>query len=87
MRRSVPSLVETAIETEAFWASGPGPDKLRRKPLRYPRGNGVLMRTPYPRISRGTEVIVFQGAVQPSEYRRMRAPVQTGEFPALLECG
>ena len=30
----------------------------------------MLVRTLYPRISRGTEVIVFQGAVQPSEYRR-----------------
>ncbi len=45
------------------------------------------MRTPYPRISRGTEVSVFQGAVQRSEYRRMRAPVRTGEFPAPLRCG
>ena len=86
MRRSVPSLAETALETEAFWATGPGPDKPRREPLRSPRGNEVLVRTLYPRISRGTEVIVFQGAVQPSEYRRMRAPVQAGEFTAPLKC-
>ena len=32
-------------------------------------------------ISRGTERLVFEGRIPPSEYNRMRAPFQNGDFP------
>jgi threonine dehydrogenase-like Zn-dependent dehydrogenase len=38
-------------------------------------------------ISRGTEALVFKGRVPPSEYARMRAPFQAGDFPAPIKYG
>ena len=38
-------------------------------------------------VSRGSERLVFQGRVPPSEYRRMRCPFQAGEFPAPVKYG
>lgn len=38
-------------------------------------------------ISRGTEALVFNGRVPVSEYARMRAPFQTGDFPAPVKYG
>src|SRR5207237_7879210 len=37
--------------------------------------------------SRGTEALVFQGRVPPSEFQRMRAPFQAGNFPAPIKYG
>jgi len=41
----------------------------------------------YSGISRGTESLVFQGRVPPSEFSRMRAPFQSGDFPAPVKYG
>ena len=41
----------------------------------------VLVRALWSGISRGTERLVFEGRVPPSEYERMRAPFQRGDFP------
>ena len=41
----------------------------------------------YSGVSRGTESIVFQGRVPVSEHERMRAPFQSGEFPAPVKYG
>lgn len=38
-------------------------------------------------VSRGTERLVAEGAVPPSEYGRMRAPHQDGEFPFPVKYG
>ena len=38
-------------------------------------------------ISRGTERLVFEGRIPPSEYNRMRAPHQTGDFPFPVQYG
>ena len=45
------------------------------------------MRTEYSGVSRGTESVVFHGRVPPTEYQRMRAPFQDGEFPAPVKYG
>jgi threonine dehydrogenase-like Zn-dependent dehydrogenase len=47
----------------------------------------VVVRTLYSGISRGTEALVFQGRVPPSEYERMRAPFQAGSFPWPIKYG
>jgi threonine dehydrogenase-like Zn-dependent dehydrogenase len=47
----------------------------------------VLVRTLYSGISRGSEALVFRGEVPVSEYQRMRAPFQMGEFPAPVKYG
>ena len=43
--------------------------------------NDVLVRASWSGISRGTERLVFEGRVPESEYTRMRAPFQRGDFP------
>ena len=45
------------------------------------------MRTLHSGISRGTEMLVFRGEVPASEFQRMRAPFQEGEFPAPVKYG
>jgi hypothetical protein len=43
-------------------------------------GEGVLVQALYSGISRGTEKLVFQGLVPPSEHARMRGPGMEGDF-------
>ncbi|KFC66718.1 2-desacetyl-2-hydroxyethyl bacteriochlorophyllide A dehydrogenase [Bosea sp. LC85] len=53
-----------------------------------PAGPGdCLVRTLWSGISRGTERLVFEGRVPPSEHERMRAPFQEGAFPFPVKYG
>ncbi len=45
------------------------------------------MRTLHTGISRGTEALVFRGAVPVREHVRMRAPFQEGDFPGPVKYG
>lgn len=45
------------------------------------------MRALHSGISRGTETLVFRGEVPVSEFDRMRAPHQAGDFPAPVKYG
>lgn len=45
------------------------------------------MRTLHSGISRGTEMLVFRGEVPSSEFDRMRAPFQEGDFPGPVKYG
>ena len=71
----------------AFWVTGPGRGELRTEHLTDPGSDQLLVRTLYSGISRGTESLVFNGQVPPSEWQRMRAPFQAGEFPAPVKYG
>ncbi len=71
----------------SFWVVGPGRGEIRTEPLPQPTEQEVLVRTLYTGISRGTETLVFNGRVPPSEFERMRAPFQTGDFPAPVKYG
>ena len=71
----------------AFWVVAPGLGEIRDEPLPAPSLDDVVVRALYSGISRGTEALVFQGRVPPSEYQRMRAPFQTGDFPAPVKYG
>jgi threonine dehydrogenase-like Zn-dependent dehydrogenase len=71
----------------AFWVVAPGRGEIRAEPLPAPSPDDVVVRALYSGISRGTEALVFQGRVPPSEYRRMRAPFQAGDFPAPVKYG
>tara|TARA_R110002012_G_scaffold9587_9_gene44100 strand:- start:550 stop:1533 length:984 start_codon:yes stop_codon:yes gene_type:complete len=71
----------------AFWVESPVNGELRRETLPAPAHDEVHVRTLYSGISRGTESLVFHGRVPESEYSRMRAPFQTGEFPAPVKYG
>jgi 2-desacetyl-2-hydroxyethyl bacteriochlorophyllide A dehydrogenase len=71
----------------AFWISAPGHGEIRAESLPSPSADDVLVRALYSGISRGTEALVFRGRVPPSEYERMRAPFQVGNFPAPIKYG
>lgn len=81
-----PGSGSTAI-ARALWYVGPRRAELRKEPLR-PLGAGeVHVRTLYSGISRGTERLVFEGRVPPSEHERMRLPAQQGDFPFPVKYG
>jgi 2-desacetyl-2-hydroxyethyl bacteriochlorophyllide A dehydrogenase len=71
----------------AFWIAAPGIGEIRTERLPSPSGDQVAVRALYSGISRGTEALVFLGRVPPSEFERMRAPFQAGEFPAPIKYG
>jgi threonine dehydrogenase-like Zn-dependent dehydrogenase len=72
---------------EAFWLREPGVGEIRSERLPAPGPDEVLVRTVCSGISRGTETLVFRGAVPPSQYAVMRAPFQQGDFPGPVKYG
>jgi hypothetical protein len=76
-----------AAQTRAFWIVEPGRGAIRPERLGTPSADEVVVRTLYSGISRGTEALVFQGRVPATEYQRMRAPFQSGNFPAPIKYG
>jgi hypothetical protein len=76
-----------AAQTRAFWIVEPGRGEIRPERLGTPSADEVVVRTLYSGISRGTEALVFQGRVPATEYQRMRAPFQSGNFPAPIKYG
>ncbi len=79
--------MNAAVPAEAFWVTAESEGKLLSETLPEPGPQDVLVRTLYSAVSRGTEALVFRGEVPPSEYARMRAPFQQGEFPAPVKYG
>ena len=76
-----------ADAARAFWIAAPGRGEIRNEPLPAASDDDVMVRALYSGISRGTEALVFQGRVPASEYQRMRAPFQAGDFPAPIKYG
>lgn len=72
---------------QAFWTIGPNTGEIRDETLPGRRDGDVAVRALYSGISRGTESLVFSGAVPVSEYGRMRAPFQSGHFPWPVKYG
>lgn len=75
------------LRARAFWVEAPGRGAIREELLAAPLPAEVLVRTLYTAVSRGTEALVFTGAVPPGEASRMRAPFQAGDFPAPVKYG
>lgn len=71
----------------AFWVVGPTRGEIREETLGAREPDDVLVETSYTAVSRGTEMVVFQGRVPESEYGRMRAPFQAGDFPHPVKYG
>ena len=71
----------------AFWIAAAGRGEIRQEPLPAESADDVVVRALYSGVSRGTESLVFQGRVPPTEYARMRAPFQAGEFPGPVKYG
>jgi threonine dehydrogenase-like Zn-dependent dehydrogenase len=76
----------SADAARAFWVVAPGRGEIRTERLTVPP-DAIVVRALYSGISRGTEALVFQGRVPPSEYQRMRAPFQVGDFPGPVKYG
>jgi len=74
-------------EARAYWLVRPGVGELRSETLGAVSPDCVRVRTRFSAVSRGTESLVFHGRVPESEWQRMRAPHQAGEFPAPVKYG
>jgi threonine dehydrogenase-like Zn-dependent dehydrogenase len=74
-------------DARAFWVAAPGLGEIRGEKLPTPSTGDVSIRALYSGVSRGTESLVFNGRVPPSEYQRMRAPFQAGELPGPVKYG
>lgn len=71
----------------AFWLRSPGQGEIRPVSLPEAGPDDVVVRTLHSGISRGTETLIFRGAVPESQRRIMRAPFQEGEFPGPVKYG
>jgi threonine dehydrogenase-like Zn-dependent dehydrogenase len=71
----------------ALWYVGEGRAELRDQPLAVPGDGELRVRARYGAVSRGTERLVFEGRVPPSEFTRMRAPFMDGTFPFPVKYG
>jgi NADPH:quinone reductase-like Zn-dependent oxidoreductase len=74
-------------ESWACWIEAPGRAGIRLAAFDAPGPEEVQVRALHSGISRGTELLVFGGEVPASEFERMRAPFQEGEFPAPVKYG
>ncbi|MCH8477799.1 MAG: zinc-binding alcohol dehydrogenase [Wenzhouxiangella sp.] len=77
-------MTETA---HAFWTVAHGRGELRPTSLPGDADGMVTVSAHYSGISRGTESLVFAGQVPTSEFERMRAPFQEGDFPFPVKYG
>jgi threonine dehydrogenase-like Zn-dependent dehydrogenase len=72
---------------KSLWYAKKGVAELRAAPLPTPGPGQARVRTLFSGISRGTERLVFSGAVGQSEWERMRGPMQEGSFPFPVKYG
>ncbi len=78
---------DTPTTASALWYSGSAEAEIRAEELGALQSGAVRVRALASGISRGTERLIFLGDVPESEYGRMRAPFQAGEFPGPLKYG
>jgi threonine dehydrogenase-like Zn-dependent dehydrogenase len=71
----------------SFWITAPGHGELRDEALPAPGPGDAVVRARFSGISRGSESLVFAGRVPESEWPRMRAPFQAGDFPGPVKYG
>ncbi|HSV60964.1 MAG TPA: zinc-binding alcohol dehydrogenase [Variovorax sp.] len=74
-------------QARACWIAAPGQAEIRPARLGVARAGEVRVRALHSAISRGTELLVYRGQVPTSEFQRMRAPFQEGEFPGPVKYG
>ena len=70
-----------------LWYVAPGRAELREIALGALQEGEALVRATHSGVSRGTERLVFSGLVPASEFQRMRAPMQRGDFPFPVQYG
>lgn len=75
------------IDATAYWTTAKEQGELRSEKIQMPGHGEVLVRALYSGISKGTEMVVHNGAVPPRVAKEMRAPHQEGEFPGPVKFG
>lgn len=73
--------------SRAIWYADKGKVEIREEALSAPGPAEVVVRSLFSGVSRGTERLVLSGSVGPSEWERMRAPLQAGAFPFPVKYG
>jgi NADPH:quinone reductase-like Zn-dependent oxidoreductase len=81
LTKSIAGLRVNDRSIQALWYVGAGRAQLRPESVTAPASGQVRVRALFGAISRGTERLVFEGRVPPSQFQRMRAPHMAGEFP------
>ncbi len=84
---NVTEMKDGPVETEALWYLRRGCAAIRNGNLGNIKPGQVRVRALFSAISRGTESLVFDGAVPEAEWGRMRAPMQEGDFPFPVKYG
>jgi 2-desacetyl-2-hydroxyethyl bacteriochlorophyllide A dehydrogenase len=74
-------------QSQALWTVGQGQVELRPAAIAPPLEGQARVRALMSGVSRGTEGLVFQGKVPPTEWTRMRCPHQEGAFPFPVKYG
>jgi len=74
------------LKAHALWLVNKGQADVLEMPVRQ-EPDGLIIKTLYSGISRGTERLVFEGRVPRNEHETMRAPFQEGDFSFPLKYG
>ncbi len=82
-----PPLPTSPALARACWTVRPGHAELRPETLPPLAPGQVRVRSLFGAVSRGTEGLVWRGEVPTSEWQRMRAPFQAGDFPGPVKYG
>ena len=89
--QSDPDNINPPKPQRAWWVTGAGRGEILPASADAPGESGgerfVTVESLYSGISRGTESLVFHGRVPKTEYSRMRAPFQEGNFPWPVKYG
>jgi threonine dehydrogenase-like Zn-dependent dehydrogenase len=78
---------DKTCSARSLWYVGKGAVGLREAALPKLGPDEARVRTLFSGISRGTERLVFDGAIGRSEWERMRCPMQEGAFPFPVKYG
>ncbi|MFY0614545.1 MAG: zinc-binding alcohol dehydrogenase [Hyphomicrobiaceae bacterium] len=71
----------------SLWYTAPKTVEIRSERLPPSPPGWLTIETHYSAVSRGTEQLIWRGAVAESEWQRMRAPFQDGDFPFPVKYG
>jgi threonine dehydrogenase-like Zn-dependent dehydrogenase len=79
-------LTQTEL-AQALWYVAPHQVDIRSEPIGPLGSDQAQVRSLFGAVSRGTESLVFKGAVPESEYERMQSPFMGGQFPFPVKYG
>lgn len=82
-----PSQPKPAARATALWCQQKGKYALNCEQVVTKGPHSVVISSQYSLISRGTERLVLNGEIPPSEYQRMRCPHQAGTFQFPVKYG